>query len=67
MAMCLKMNGSSQSLECPICKKAVQWTQAFPFRPFCSQRCKLIDLGEWASESYRFPEKTPSDDPSPKE
>lgn len=26
-----------------------------PYRPFCSQRCKLIDLGQWASENYRIP------------
>lgn len=29
-------------------------TDAFPDRPFCSRRCKLIDLGEWASESHRI-------------
>lgn len=32
-----------------------------PFRPFCSERCRLIDLGAWASESYRIPEQTPPD------
>jgi endogenous inhibitor of DNA gyrase (YacG/DUF329 family) len=35
---------------CPICKRPV--TLADPFMPFCSERCKLIDLGEWASEKY---------------
>jgi endogenous inhibitor of DNA gyrase (YacG/DUF329 family) len=35
---------------CPICKKPV--TLDDPFMPFCSERCKLIDLGEWASEKY---------------
>jgi endogenous inhibitor of DNA gyrase (YacG/DUF329 family) len=39
-------------IPCPTCKKSVEWTDAFPFRPFCSERCKLIDLGEWASESH---------------
>ena len=38
------------------------WNTANPFRPFCSERCKLIDLGQWASESYRVPveESAPS-------
>ena len=38
---------------CPVCKKAVEWTPASKFRPFCSERCKTGDLGAWASESYR--------------
>ena len=37
---------------CPRCKKPVDWQLAQPEKPFCSKRCKLIDLGEWASESY---------------
>lgn len=41
-------------LPCPTCKKDVYWTDDFPFRPFCSERCRLIDLGEWASESHRI-------------
>jgi len=32
----------------------VLWTEQFPHRPFCSDRCRLIDLGEWASESHRI-------------
>jgi endogenous inhibitor of DNA gyrase (YacG/DUF329 family) len=43
------------TLNCPTCKKAVIWSDEFPHRPFCSHRCQLIDLGEWASESYRVP------------
>ncbi|MBE8718395.1 DNA gyrase inhibitor YacG [Cellvibrio polysaccharolyticus] len=41
-------------LNCPICKKIVLWNDDFPFRPFCSDRCRLIDLGDWASESHRI-------------
>ena len=41
-------------VSCPTCKKTVLWTDAFPERPFCSDRCRLIDLGEWASESNRI-------------
>jgi endogenous inhibitor of DNA gyrase (YacG/DUF329 family) len=36
---------------CPVCKK-VEVKQADPEFPFCSERCKLIDLGNWASEKY---------------
>lgn len=42
------------SLACPTCKKTVLWTDDFPHRPFCSDRCRLIDLGEWASENHRI-------------
>lgn len=41
-------------LNCPTCKKTVLWNDAFPFRPFCSDRCRLIDLGEWASENHKI-------------
>jgi hypothetical protein len=40
---------------CPICRKPVPW-EGTPTRPFCSERCKTLDLGAWASESYRMPE-----------
>lgn len=38
---------------CPTCKKKAAWENN-PFRPFCSERCRLIDLGKWASEDYRI-------------
>lgn len=41
-------------LNCPTCKKTVLWNNQFPHRPFCSDRCRLIDLGEWASENHRI-------------
>jgi endogenous inhibitor of DNA gyrase (YacG/DUF329 family) len=41
-------------MKCPICKKEVEW-KGNPNRPFCSERCKLIDLGNWASEKYTLP------------
>jgi endogenous inhibitor of DNA gyrase (YacG/DUF329 family) len=41
---------------CPQCGKGTPWSVDNPFRPFCSERCKLIDLGQWASESYRIPQ-----------
>ncbi len=41
-------------VDCPTCKKKVEWTQDNPHRPFCSDRCRLIDLGEWASENHKI-------------
>jgi len=41
---------------CPTCNRQVEW-QDNPFRPFCSERCKLLDLGKWVSEEYRVPGK----------
>jgi endogenous inhibitor of DNA gyrase (YacG/DUF329 family) len=42
-------------VSCPRCGKGSPWTTENAYRPFCSERCKLIDLGQWASESYRIP------------
>jgi endogenous inhibitor of DNA gyrase (YacG/DUF329 family) len=40
-------------VKCPICKKESEW-EGNPFRPFCSERCKTIDLGAWATGEYRI-------------
>lgn len=40
-------------ITCPVCKKKTTWEEN-PWRPFCSERCKLIDLGKWASEEYKI-------------
>jgi len=39
---------------CPNCKAFTDYTRENPFRPFCSERCKLIDLGEWLAEEHRI-------------
>jgi endogenous inhibitor of DNA gyrase (YacG/DUF329 family) len=39
---------------CPNCKKESSFASENKFRPFCSERCKLIDLGAWASDSYKI-------------
>ena len=44
-----------KTVRCPQCGGNSLWSNTNPFRPFCSERCKLIDLGAWASESYRVP------------
>jgi uncharacterized protein len=44
----------SAQVKCPTCSKLQVYSTQNPFRPFCSERCKTIDLGAWASESYRI-------------
>ena len=50
-------------VSCPHCGKNVVWDLANRFRPFCSERCKMIDLGAWATESYRIPVAEENDSP----
>ena len=40
---------------CPTCKTPVAWGAEQVYKPFCSQRCKLIDLGDWATEAHKIP------------
>jgi len=42
-------------VKCPTCDKELEYSLSNPYRPFCSERCKLIDLGEWASEERFIP------------
>jgi uncharacterized protein len=35
--------------QCPTCGRPIAWTDQFPYRPFCSDRCRLVDLGAWLS------------------
>jgi len=49
-------------VECPTCSAKVEWKPENKFRPFCSERCKNVDLGAWASEEFRVPEKPPLED-----
>ena len=42
-------------VNCPQCGTGVEWDTANRWRPFCSERCKMMDLGAWASENYRIP------------
>ena len=45
-------------VNCPTCGRNVVWNETSPFRPFCSKRCQLIDLGEWAAEEKRIPSES---------
>lgn len=54
-------------VKCPTCGTPVEWKPENRFRPFCSERCKQIDLGAWASEQYGIPvaeDDETSDDPT---
>lgn len=45
------------TVKCPTCQSDVKWEAESKFKPFCSDRCKLIDLGDWASEKHAIPVK----------
>lgn len=46
---------------CPNCKQLSEFSPNNRFRPFCSERCKMIDLGVWATEGYAIPDTAPAD------
>lgn len=66
------MTIEKKDITCPTCNKKDTWTEDNPFKPFCSHRCKLIDLGGWASEEHRipgdpaFPDESDSENPEDK-
>jgi uncharacterized protein len=47
---------------CPTCDKETELDSSNSYRPFCSKRCKLIDLGQWIDETYSISETTITDD-----
>ena len=48
-------------MTCPICKKPADLSPRNRFRPFCSKRCQMIDLGTWASGDYKVADSEPAD------
>jgi endogenous inhibitor of DNA gyrase (YacG/DUF329 family) len=52
----------ARTVRCPQCGGDSVYGPENPYRPFCSERCRQIDLGAWASESFRVPDETPPDD-----
>ncbi len=54
-----------QTVRCPLCRKETPW-QGNAYRPFCSERCRTLDLGAWASDTYHVPgeqvDPTPAED-----
>ena len=53
-------------MRCPICKRDVAW-EGNSFRPFCSERCKLIDLDNWLEGRYRVPSRVGTEEEGAKE
>ena len=49
-------------VRCPACRGDSVYAPSNPYRPFCSERCRNLDFGAWASESFRVPGETPPDD-----
>lgn len=50
-----QQNSRHLQVACPACGKPVTWSESNPWRPFCSKRCRLIDLGAWFAEDNRIP------------
>jgi len=53
------------TVKCPSCRKPVEY--GTPDFPFCSERCRLIDIGRWADEEYRIPLEPAGPEPQPNE
>jgi endogenous inhibitor of DNA gyrase (YacG/DUF329 family) len=47
-------------VKCPTCRRQIDWSKS-EFRPFCSDRCRLIDLGAWLTEKHAIPGDAPAD------
>jgi endogenous inhibitor of DNA gyrase (YacG/DUF329 family) len=43
---------------CPTCDRPIEWSDQYPYRPFCSERCRLVDLGAWLSGERAIPGDT---------
>jgi endogenous inhibitor of DNA gyrase (YacG/DUF329 family) len=56
---------SAPEVSCPTCQRTTQFAPDNPWRPFCSERCRLIDLGAWASEKFRVPAQAEDPETAP--
>ena len=54
---------SPRKVRCPACAGTSLYSPQNPYRPFCSARCKGVDLGAWASEEFKLPDNTPPNEP----
>lgn len=52
---------AARIVTCPTCRGPAVFGAANPWRPFCSERCRSVDLGAWASERFRVPAENPPD------
>jgi len=48
------MGLSKKTMRCPACHGPSAWEEN-PFKPFCSERCRMIDLGNWLGGNYKIP------------
>jgi uncharacterized protein len=46
------------TVKCPTCGRPVEWSEASRYRPFCSDRCRLIDLGAWLTEQHKIADES---------
>ncbi len=49
------MSAKITFINCPQCNQKNEYSLSNTFRPFCSERCRRIDLGQWANENYKIP------------
>jgi endogenous inhibitor of DNA gyrase (YacG/DUF329 family) len=56
------MEDTPRSVPCPTCRRPAPYGPANRWRPFCSERCRSVDLGAWASERFRLPTQGPVGD-----
>jgi endogenous inhibitor of DNA gyrase (YacG/DUF329 family) len=54
-----------RTVPCPCCRRPAEFSEANRWRPFCSERCRQVDLGAWASESFRVPAQAPTEEDVP--
>jgi len=48
-------------VRCPTCQRELEWSAQSPYRPFCSERCRMVDLGAWFAEERSVPGQPASD------
>lgn len=53
---------ATRVVACPHCGKPVEWSEKSPWKPFCSERCRMVDLGEWFDESHAIPGESADED-----
>jgi endogenous inhibitor of DNA gyrase (YacG/DUF329 family) len=49
-------------VKCPTCRRDVEWSPTSQYRPFCSDRCRLVDMGAWLTEQRRIPDESAAED-----
>ena len=61
------MSDRPLTVSCPNCGANVTWNEEATWRPFCSERCKLIDLGEWVEGNRAIPGRPDGSAPTPED